>query len=268
MRLTHLILVASLLLSACCIADLRPRRWRGDSAAVSEGERARGRRLMRAMVEAHGGDARWRGLGRSKVVFRDVWVGLAGRLLNPWPERDQRVAFELAHGKGDIRATMIGGSRAGWRWSLLRGKTYVAAPGKPDARRDHLRARLILPTMQFLIELPFRIASATHVAYVDTVRIAGRSTHRLLATWNEFVPDMRSDHWMLFIDAASKRLTRAHFTVRELGASLTATVHYADFRSARGLLLAHRITIANGPPSGDPSAYLHRATIESVSPMP
>mgnify|MGYP007096623946 CR=1 FL=1 len=235
-----------------CTADIRPEAMVAGPPDV--GAQERGAALMSRAVSAHGGRDHWLAAGPTAYTVHDVWQGLVGRLFNPWPEHDLRVRIVSTPGTDVVRALFLDGEARCERWSFAGGR---AEPDDDDPG-------FILPTMQYLLELPFRVAEAPIVVDAGAVDVRGRRYERVLATWGALEPHADADQWLLFLDAETGRLAMAHFTVRSVTRGATGTVLYGAFRDQDGITLAHELTLTTADPADGEQDILHRVTVEAI----
>ena len=248
-----------------CTKDLRPPGI-GDSASAPGV--ARGRLLLQQAVQAHGGLKLWRTKETTTALLRDTWVGFLGRFANPWPEASTALSMQYVNGTLSARAQFLEGSRAGSAWGRTDdGRTYLVDRGGKRLPTENKDARFILAALQYLNELPFRLSlEATQITYVDRVRLNGGTYDRVLATWGSNLrPNTNHDQYMLYINTETKRLAKAHYTVRDFARFAAGCMHFDDYRAVDGLVLSFLQTVTNDcEQPGYVSDYLHQVVVSSV----
>ena len=244
-----------------CLADIRPEPLQEDDpGATAERE---GRALLDRARLQHGGDATWAGYQTAEVVLRDHWNGFFVSMFSPWPESDQRMRFRHQLGTFYAQTEFLDGEAVGERWGVQAWRTYrVASDGAIDFSEDE-DIRFIIPTVQYFLELPFRIHEAPIVRAAGAESIDGRIFDRVFATWRTVEPNTTDDQYVIYIARDTGRMEKVEYTVRDIMRNLTGTMHYADFREIGGLMVPFVQSVTTHP-DDDPEDYMHRMTLESV----
>ena len=244
-----------------CLADIRPGKLReGDPGSDAERQ---GRALLDRSRVQHGGDAAWAGHQTAEVVLSDHWNGLFVNMFNPWPERDQRMRFRHQLRTFYAQAEFLNGDAAGERWGLQAWRTYRIDPDGSVDFSENGDIRFIIPTVQYFLELPFRIHEATIVRAAGTQTIRGRVYDRVFATWSTVEPNTVDDQYVIYVARDTGRMEKVEYTVRDIMRNITGTMHYADFRQVGGLMVPFVQSVTTQP-DDDPDDYMHRMTLESV----
>lgn len=251
-------LIAAGLTLGACLADIRPEMVR---TSVSAGDAARGRELLQRATSVHGAPA-WRTGQIVRVRVTDVWPeGLQTSLVSPWPATVQRFDFEFQSGTDHSRVRFLDGPAKGETWGIQQWVTYKTINGERKFAEDS-DIKFWLPTLQYFVELPFRITAANVAAYAGEQIVNGQPYELVVASWNTLAPQGDVDQYLLYIHKESGTLDYAQYTVRDMAPFATGLMHYADLRRAAGVQLAHRLRTIDS--LEDHESYLHEMTLESI----
>lgn len=247
-----------LLLTSGCMTNLRPDGLPEDRPpAVAE---ARGRGVLSQMQAAHGGEA-WTKAETLSLTMTDEWRGLMGSLANPWPASTVKVDLRLEVGTFNAQAEFLEGEPAGTTWGIQSWRTYVERPGMGITFEEDDDIGFILPALQYIVELPGRISAAELVAYAGEAEAQGRLHDVVFATWGKLDGHSEADQYRLFVDRETRRLTKAHYTVRAFADFAQGVVFYDDYREVNGVLVPHRLRITASPDDA-PEDWVHEVTVE------
>ncbi len=262
-------LIAPVLLGAVvlggCMADLR----RGDlrSGTASETNIRKGRELVSAAVEKHGGRIAWEKNKGVHVRMRDTWKGLIGRLANPWPLAVVNADMSWTRGTYSTRVTFRQGELKGTVWGLKNMKTYQVDTKGKVAYKENQDQRFIITALLYLTELPFRLpAEATRIAYMGREKVAGKQYDLVMMTWGkDFAPSSKHDQYVLWIGAKSGLVEKSFYTVRDIAGFAVGCMHYDDYRKVDGILFPYVQTVTSSCKQEDyRKDYLHQVIVESV----
>ncbi len=243
MRLLPLLLVAACLPKA----DILPAGIEPTSVQSKRAED--GRALLERAASAHGLD-RWRETAHIEMRLDDRWYGIA-RLANPWPSSDVQATVTQTPETFDSTVTFLSGPREGWTWGIEDWKTYTESPAGDRNDRQRNNIRFILPTVQYFVDLPFRIIEAPIVRLADPQTIDGVEYDVVYATWGSVEANREFDQYLVFIDRETHRIDKVSYTVRELGSFLKGTCHLDDTREIDGIWIPHTLTVT-GKLDADP----------------
>ncbi|MBL4845414.1 MAG: hypothetical protein JKY65_07810 [Planctomycetes bacterium] len=243
--------LATALLLGGCVADLRPM-----SLSVLEQPRneACGRRVLEnAVARQHTEDAApWRSLPAVSVTFEDSYYGLIGAIACPWPEDPCEVEMTFVPGV-DTSQARFSDEGVPTLWGIHGWNTWRKAEGQEAVYGDLESAITFwLPTLQYFLEMPFRLAEAEIVdcAGPGEIVVAGKRTavDQVYLTWGSYVPHPRFDQYLAHVDSTTGFLLRADFTVRDLAGFAKGRVLYGDYRQVGDYWLPHLIQIGTDPP--------------------
>lgn len=259
-KISHMMFLALIALTWGCVTSLRPPSLeeRAHDAALQ----TQGRQLLARAAKAHGVSA-WRAAKTIRYEMNDHWMGLLGRLGNPWPDSQLKVRLEYRLGSFDGRATFLSGDEKGTTWGLQTWRTYVATAGEAPRFKDNKDARFILPAAQYLLEFPFRAQSIELVAYAGPRTIDGTSYETVFATWRSFDKSKKHDQYLVYINPSTHMIEKVEYTIREFAGFAKGAIHYQEFKDFSGLKLPMR-QIVNGAASdqADPTDCVHVMTID------
>jgi hypothetical protein len=245
-----------------CLKDIRPPRLQSGAETNEAGDlERRGRALLAATADAHGGAAQWRAAGTTELVFSDEWFGLA-RLFSPWPSKRVRAKLQFANGTFDSRAVFLHDGDKGTIWGVRDRRAYSGAPAQPVVYEQDDDILFILPTVQYFTAAPFRLSEAPIVRYVGDQKIGEREFELVYVTWGSVDANCRYDQFVVYIDKETKYLAKLFYTVRELSRFIAGAVHYDDYRPAGPFILPFSQKITAAVDDGDP---VHHIELEEVT---
>lgn len=236
-----LAVIAWFLEAARAPGDIRPRVLR---SGIPTSEAQRGGRERLAEAAARHGFECWKKHKALEFVGTDEWAGLGGSL-SWWPHPKQAIKMISALGSFTSRVDLLDGPAAGEVWGIQSWRAYKIQPG--DSRLKWVSNRAIefyLPTLQYFAELPFRLLSATHVAYAGETGYRGRRYDVVFATWGAFTPNSKYDQYQVWISRDSGLMEIVHYTIREGAPSFAAgTMFYEDFRPVASMMIPFKQTV-------------------------
>jgi hypothetical protein len=249
----------AILLLAGCLADIRPDAL--VATPVPDAATVRGRAVLEAAAEAHGGIDAWQARETVTVEMTDSWRGMF-KLFSPWPSANVTVRLEQRLHTFDSRATFSDADNAGLVWGISDWKTWEEQDGEGARVRKNKGARFMLPTMHYFTELPYRILEAPILVDVGEETVGGVVYDRVFATWESVEPTAKFDQYIVYVDRSTGRIAKTHYTVRELGGFITGTMHYEDYVQVDGAWLPMTMVVT-AKPTDTLADYMHRATVSS-----
>jgi len=244
-----------LMITLGCLADIRPDGLTDDEA--------RGRALLEAAADAAGGLERWHAVEGSVATMSDEWPS-PYRMFSPWPEAHQRLTMTSIHHTFDTRVDFLDGGREGWSWGGSDWRVWEARPSAEPGWAKNGDAAFILPTMHYFLEFPFRMLEAPIARYAGAETLGDVTYERVFVTWEGVEPSREFDQYVIYIDPATARIAKAHYTVREIAGFVTGTMHFEDIREVEGIRFPFDMVVTASP--GDAlDDYLHRAVVESLT---
>lgn len=238
-------------------SDIRPDTLKGEIAPDSTRE---ARRLLALLGARYGGLDRYRQRSVTQVEYTDEWAsGLMRRFGSPW-QQGERLRFTFANGTDNSRLDFLSGPRAGQSWGIQQWQTYVVRTGQRTfaANKD---IKFWLPTIEYFIEMPFRIGDAQIAAHAGTKTLNDQTYDLIYLTWGSPDPQRHIDQYVAWIRRSDGILEFVEYTVRDVAPFMTGCIHYEDLRDIDGVLLPFRMTLGDCP--GKPG-LLHRQTLEAA----
>ena len=222
------------------------------------------RQLLADMGQAHRIDL-WDNLETYRVTFGDEFYGFMGKQAHPFKE--QNMEFELTYIPKTFTGQMV--TLNGKEKDKIRGiqswQTYEKdADGNITVKKDK-DYTFWIPTYQYFIELPNRIQEATTVDYLGRKVINGIESEGVIASWNTVSPQKEIDQYIIWIDAASKRIVKVDYTVRDAYKFVTGGAYYKDYKEYNGLLLPTNMPVESNLLK---EGFLHRMSIKDFTPNP
>lgn len=239
------------------LSDIRPDDVRFE---ITEGSMRRGRQLLDRLAARYGGLARYRQRGVTQIEYTDEWSnGIVRRLASPWLP-NERLRFTFANATDNSRLDFLSGPRQGQSWGIQQWQTYVIASGQRSfaANKD---IKFWLPTLEYFLEMPFRIGDASIVAHAGVRTLGDVSYERVYLTWGRPGPQRDIDQYVAWIRQSDGILEFVEYTVRDVAPSIVGCIHYDDLREIDGILLPFRLTLGDCP--GKPG-MMHRQTLQAA----
>ena len=223
--------------TACALRDIRPDPLVASSPTASDFER--GRERVDAMASAHGIEV-WRDTAEMKIVFRDTWPSAMMRGFGtPLKDVDTTVQMTFVPGSTFTNVTLfLDGKNAGNGAAAEGAETFALKDGERIPNGSMAYA-VYAPALQFLWELPFRMAvDPDVVVWAGETVEEGRTLDRVLCTWGALEPDKDVDQYLLYIDRQTDLLVRSDYTVRVGGKPFASTIRFDDHRQVEGIVIA------------------------------
>lgn len=255
-----LALALGLVYAALPPVDLRPPGARG---AITDESAGRARAVLSRMADAHGGLEAYRAAGPVTVVMQDTWPSdIARALLSPWAAEEGRFELTFAPASDDSELRFLDGPRSEVVWGIEEWNTYTRrGPGEDVVHAPDGEIEFWLPTLEYFLEMAFRIGEADVVAHVGERTVGERSFDVVYATWNDAAPQSDIDQYLLWVAQDTGLLEHAQYTVRDKVKLIVGTMSYGDFRVVDGLMMPFSMT-AGGTPQ-EPET-MHRLDVESL----
>ena len=227
-----------------CLVDIRPSSIESmnDEAGAAE----RGRAMLEAAAEAHGGLDAWNERQTVTVEMIDTWHGLVARLANPWPSASVHVRLEQRLHSFDSRATFLGEANPGLEWGIHEGRTWSVDEGEVSHEQRNNIA-FILPTMHYFSEIPYRLLEAPILLDAGPETIGGVAYPRVFATWSSTKPNADFDQYIVYLDPETGRIAMTYYTVREIAGFVSGTMHYEDYTEIDGAWLPMTMYVTPKP---------------------
>lgn len=265
-RLNALSVACIALAASACLADMRSGVLLERSAPAEE---ARGRALLIAAQEAlcASGGCRERWLAQAAVAaeLTDEWFGVA-RAVNPWPQNPIRARFVFVPGQDDSYASVLAADSApGTQYGIHDWNVWRRNAGEAAVYEDNADMRFMLPTLQYFLELPFRISDASIVDYGGETRIGDVHYDVVYATWESYPPNPRVDQYMIYIHKQTGRAELVGFSVRDMARFVVGAVHYGEYRRSGAFLLPHDLRLVAAV--DDPALVHHIKVAEFRAPV-
>jgi len=233
--------------------DIRPISVK---AGITAESREKGHRLLAQLASRYGGLAEWRRRAVTQMEFSDDWPEpLKRKLLSPWKE-GETLRLTCANGKDPIRLEFLSGARKGLIWGMEQGRTYTVRDGQQKLAPDK-DIRFMLPTIQYFLEMPFRVGEADVVAHAGERELNGKTYDLVFLSWGRPEPQRQIDQYILWIRRPDTILEYAQYTVRELSPLITSCMHYDEQRDVDGILVPFRMHGGECP--GGSSLMYHRS---------
>lgn len=209
----------TLLLLLACTHIPKPSSGDGD---------ARGRELVQACVEAHGGLEAFHALGDLQVRVVDVWASSA---MAPEQPGDPLLTFNPALNKGLAtfdEADAVWGFDSVQAWAMVGGQP--AEPPRPD----------FVPTYGYFLSLPFKFLDPGLITeHLGRAVFDGVEVEEVLVHFEEGVG---ADRYLLRIDAEDHALRGVSFTFMDMN-PLVQLEARLDWQDLDGVSLPQRYDI-------------------------
>lgn len=262
-------LALAVALSSCsgCLADLRPADL-GTRSSAANPERAR--ELLQGAAEAISLNGRspadWASMSGVRVRVTDEWFGLIAPMMAPWPVNPQPMRFAYVPFSDDsvIEFLNASGEPTGRAWGIHDWNTWRRAPGESGEYVDSETLSFALPTMQYFLEMPHRLAQPGDSAILDYAGAQewnGKQYEVVYLTWGRYEPDDLMDQYVAWIDPETGMLARVDFTVRDQAPFVTASAFYEEHAEVDGFRVPTRVLIGD---VGDADSQIHVYSVEEI----
>ena len=247
-----------------CTADLTSDAIK--KSGISKTSREKGLKLIKQMIQAHGGLKNWQSTGSVRVTIRDYWPSWLMRTLGmPWEFSGQKVQLDWAQGTDNSRLTFLEGKAKGNIWGIQNWSPYVKRHNNIEFEENN-EIKFWLPTMQYFIEAPFRIREANIVGYMGekVLKLHNKKVKYdlVFASWKTYKPQSDIDQYVLWINRETKLMEFIQYTVRDMMSFMTAALHYKNFTRVGGVWFAKKMTIVSNPGEDNITHDMH---IEKIS---
>jgi len=262
MRKIHLVslVVCALAAGGCGLKDIRPDGWQ--TAFADDAAEARGKEILAAMAEAHGGLEAFAAHRTVVIELEDTFPNPVLRMFtSPWPADPIRLRQEILIPGENSRLELLNSPAVGDVWGIQNWATYRQKSGREIEFVDDATIKFWLPTLGYFFQAPFRLHEASVVRDLGRVDVGGRSYDRVFLSWNTAEPQKDVDQYIAYIDAETHLLTFLEYTVREMGGFVSGTMHYRDHETIDGIVVARTMALVEGP--GGPDG-LHRVSVLDV----
>ncbi len=257
-------LLVAALIPTCTLKDLRSAAFKTEG--ISSIRIAKGNLILAECLKAQGLDSFARH-ATYEIEARDRWSKMLGINPGPWPgENGPWMRFRYATGTFDSDATWLEGSLQRQRYGIQSWQVYRAKGDGAVEKIKNKKMAFALPTMQYFMELPARLATAPIIAFLEERTFNGQMYDVLFCTWGSPEPDSRYDQYLLYINRASKLCEMTTYTIRDnylpAPRSFYGTAKYWDFRDVNGAKVPFRMDVQAGDPSLE-EKYVHRFEIRT-----
>jgi hypothetical protein len=234
-----------LTLPTCRISDLRPLSIK--KQGVNSDKINTGRLLLQEALDSMHIE-KWLKYSSYELMMTDTWEKQMGISMNPWPGTNgARIKYSAEFNTFNSRAEWLEGDLKGHILGIQSWQLYESdSTGTIQKIADEPKKKFILPTVQYFLELPYRLSNATHITYADTVSWNGSVYDCILATWEKFEPN-NNDQYLLFINKKTKRIDRVTYTIRDnymtTPRNFYGSAYFSDFRNVQDVLIPFRMDV-------------------------
>lgn len=243
---TRLLFVGALL-GGCSsgLADIRPEPLR--VAPPTADSEAKGQRLVREMLDAHGLET-WQTFDFVHARAADEWFNaLFFALGAPYTENPEHVVVAAYTQRfPSARVEFTGGDNAGQVWVVDGDRIRTKAEGEAvETQRtaDDPFFAAFVHNFPLWPNMPFLLASADRATYLDEATWEGRTYDRVLISWGDYAPQADVDQWILWVNRDTRLLERVWFTIRLAGEDQVGGYNLREIRDVQGMKIA---TVAEG----------------------
>ena len=253
-RLLTILILAALVLAGYSLmhfpVDIRTEKMLQTGVTTLTVEK--GRAILAAAIEAHGGQERWKTHGVAAVTMTDEWPNPVFRaVLMPWKQNNQLMRAHYLLGADVSRIEFLEGPSQGEIWGIQNWATYKQKPGEPVRFVPDGDIKFYLPTMEYFFEMPFRFPSAGIISYAGETVLGGVPYDLVFVSWNSPEPQEDFDQYIVWINRQTKLVDYVRYTVRVKAGFLTAFRQFQDYRTVQGIQVPFvQRSIMGGDPSG------------------
>jgi hypothetical protein len=266
-RISVTILVLALLVLAAyflthSLTDIRTEEMLQERVTTATMEK--GRAILAAAMEAHGGLERWKQYQMAEVTMTDEWPNLLFRaMMMPWEQNKQLMKAHYLLGADVSRVEFLDGPNKEEIWGIQNWATYKQKPGEQVRFAEDGDIKFYLPTAEYFFELPFRVPFAGIVSHAGERSLDGTQYDLVFASWNSAEPQEKLDQYIIWVNKQTKLIDFVRYTVREKGGFMSAFRQFEDYRTVQGIQVPFvQRSIMNREPSG--SMVLQETVLREV----
>lgn len=256
--------VLILILSACGLKDLRSKKLKYEG--LTEQNVKKGESILRSIVNRQNLQ-KLKDYGVYTIIAKDEWSKQYGMNINPWPgENEALLEFQLAFNTFDSRVKWLEGFLKSDIYGIQSWQAYHLQKDSPINEISNKKIEFIIPTMQYFIELPYRLMNAPIKSYMGSENWNGKNYERIFVSWESPEPN-KNDQYILYVNPETKRVERTTYTIRDNymwtpKKFFYGTAVYSDFRTIEGIELPYKMEVY--PFDDTEGKLVHRFTIEKV----
>jgi len=191
--------------------------------------------LMIEMGLAHGVD-KWKDIKTYTVNFGDEFYGFIGNQGNPFKDKNTSLSLSYIPKTSNGQIEILSGREKGTIWGIQDNQAYIIFDDELMKTVDE-DVRFWVPTYQYFIEFPNRILEATSISYVEKDTINGATCDGVLASWNTTKPQKKIDQYLIWIDSATKRITKLEYTIRDINKFISGSAYFNNYNDYEGIIL-------------------------------
>ncbi|MGJ3236026.1 hypothetical protein [Marivirga sp.] len=255
--------VLILLLSACGLKDLRSKKLIADG--LSEQNVEKGKTILKNVVTQQN-LKKLEDYGVYTLIAKDEWYKQYGMNMNPWPgENGVLLEIQSAFNTFDSRVKWLEGPMKSDIYGIQSWQAYHIPNNEDIKKITDKKIEFIIPTMQYFIELPYRLMNAPIISYMGEENWNGNDYQRVFVSWDSPEPN-HNDQYILYINPETNRVERTTYTIRDnfmwTPKNFYGTAVYSDFKEIEGIELPHKMEVF--PFDDTDGKIVHRFTIEQV----
>ncbi|WP_298537685.1 hypothetical protein [uncultured Algibacter sp.] len=266
MKNTHILLIiATLLLSSCKIADMRTNSIKDNG--ISTEAYNKGKKILDETWYKHG----FNKFSEHKTYSfngSDTWKGLMGKMGKPWPEAKSNMNFKYEVGSFDSQVTYLDGKREGITAGLQSWNYYeMVSPREIDQLKMNKKVRFGLSAYHYFFEMLDRLKDVPIIQYGGEITFNGNDYNIVFATWNKVEPHKENDQYKLLINKKTGLLDYAIYSLRENylkfpgSGSFYGSIKYDDYKEVDGILIPHKQTVFLNSPKENIKKHAHQLIV-------
>jgi hypothetical protein len=262
-RMSLLIMVVAVLLVGCKVKDLRSNELKENG--LLESDIKHGKQLLKDVVELQNLEI----LEKSpnyRLVARDKWNRQYGMNINPWPgENNALLELKYSFGSFDGKVRWLETERKNTGYGIQSWHLYEYGIEKDPKKIEDKHLEFIIPTMQYFMELPYRLHKAPIISYMGSTSTDGVEYERVFVTWDNPEPN-EHDQYVLYINKKTGLIDRTTYTIRDnfmwTPKGFYGTALYRDYREVNGILFPFQIDVY--PFDNIEKKVVHTFEVESI----
>jgi len=205
---------------------------------------AKAKALLKEMGIAHG-IQHWSRISAYHATYGEVFYGFLGKKTNPFKEDSVILSIQAIPTTSNGQLKILTGKEKGKVWGIQDGQTYYKEENDAIVLKKKKEIKFWLPTYQYFIEFPNRIQEATSLDYLGAKTIDGIKAEGVIASWNTIEPQKDIDQYVIWLEAASKRIIKIDYTVRDAYRFVSGTAHFKNYRDFNGLILPAEMPVSS-----------------------
>lgn len=256
--------ILGLVLLGCKSKDLRSSELKENG--IRQSDIRYGKQLLQSVVELQNLEKLEESPTYS-LIAKDEWFKQYGMNINPWPgDNGALLEFKHAFGTFDGKVKWLETDKKNTGYGIQSWQLYEYGTSEVPKQTENEKLEFIIPTMQYFMELPYRLSNAPIISYMGTSSSDSAEYEIVFVTWDSPTPN-EYDQYTLYINKETGLIDRTTYTIRDnfmwTPKNFYGTATYSDYREVQGVLFPFKIDIYPFDKVG--KKKVHSFTVKSIS---